>query len=506
VKPRGSKQRIARRNFPEVVLSSRALTKVVSREVARGHMRKIGPRLYTTNTTDAPADIVRRNLWVLLGQMVPGAIVGYRTALEGTPGPDGHVYLTGSYDRTLRLPGHDVHIARGPGPLAGDTPFVGALHLASRERALLESVAAARRRGGARRGISGRELEERLERTFQIGGESALNLLRDRARTLAPELDAEAAFARIDDVIGALLGTQRAALTSPAALSRLAGRPYDAIRLPLLESLVAELRTRPPLSRPDRNRDDDAWRHFAFFDAYFSNYIEGTRFEMGEAWGIVFDGKIPVGRLKDAHDILGTFRLLQDRSAMAVSVTAGKEDAESFIALLRERHARMLGERPEARPGEFKVEPNRAGETVFVAPDLVLGTLQRGFEMMRALTDPFALAAFVMFLIAEVHPFTDGNGRVARVFMNAELAAAGETRLLIPIVYRDDYLLALRALSRQRRPAAFVAMLDRAQRLAGELDFRVLPRVTEALTGCGAFLEPGMGVLRLPSELEHPAT
>ena len=259
MKPRGSVRRIARRTFPEVVLSSHALTKVVSREVARGHLRKIGPRLYTTNTTDAPADIVRRNLWVLLGQMVPGAVVGYRTALEGTPGPDGHVYLTGGYDRTVRLPGHAVHIARGPGPLAGDAPFVGALHLASPERALLESVAAARRRGGSRRGITGRELEERLERAFEVGGEPAINLLRDRVHTLAPDLGAEAAFARIDDVIGTLLGTRRAALTSPAALARLAGRPYDAIRLPLFESLLAELRTRPPLSRPDRNRDDEAF-------------------------------------------------------------------------------------------------------------------------------------------------------------------------------------------------------------------------------------------------------
>lgn len=506
MKPRRSVRRIAHGTFPEVVLSNRALTKVVSREVARGQLRKIGPRLYTTNTTDEPAEIVRRNLWVLLGQLVPGAVVGYRTALEGTPGPDGHVYLTGGYDRTLRLPGHTVHIARGPGPLAGDAPFVGALHLASRERALLESVAAARRRGAARRGISDRELEERLERSFQMGGEPAINLLRDRARSLAPDLGAEAAFARIDDVIGTLLRTRRAALTSPAALARLTGRPYDAIRLPLFERLLAELRTRPPLSRPDRNRDDEAWRHFAFFDAYFSNYIEGTEFEMGEAMGIVFDGKIPAGRPKDAHDILGTFRLLQDRSAMAVSVTAGGGDAEAFIALLRERHARMLGERPEVRPGEFKTEPNRAGETVFVAPDFVLGTLQRGFEMMRALTEPFALAAFVMFLIAEVHPFTDGNGRLARVFMNAELAASGETRLLIPVVYRDDYLLALRALSRHRRPEAIVAMLDRAQRFAGELDFRVLPRVTESLTACNAFLEPGEGKLRLPSEGAHRAT
>ena len=35
----------------------------------------------------------------------------------------------------------------------------------------------------------------------------------------------------------------------------------------------------------------------------------------------------------------------------------------------------------------------------------------------------------MMFLIAEVHPFADGNRRTARIMMNAELAAAGEERI-----------------------------------------------------------------------------
>ena len=33
-----------------------------------------------------------------------------------------------------------------------------------------------------------------------------------------------------------------------------------------------------------------------------------------------------------------------------------------------------------------------------------------------------------MFLVSEAHPFADGNGRTARIMMNAELIAAGQER------------------------------------------------------------------------------
>ena len=42
-----------------------------------------------------------------------------------------------------------------------------------------------------------------------------------------------------------------------------------------------------------------------------------------------------------------------------------------------------------------------------------------------------------------------------------------------PVLYRTDHLLAATALSRKQHFAALVAMLDRVQRFAGELDLRL---------------------------------
>lgn len=44
----------------------------------------------------------------------------------------------------------------------------------------------------------------------------------------------------------------------------------------------------------------------AFFEAYFSNFIEGAEFAVDEAADIVFRSHIPAGRTADGHDVLGT--------------------------------------------------------------------------------------------------------------------------------------------------------------------------------------------------------
>ena len=286
-------------------------------------------------------------------------------------------------------------------------------------------------------------------------------------------------------MIGGLLGTRDARPTSEVGRARAAGEPFDPACQARLQALFAELHGRPLPRLAGAFDSPDHVRNKAFFEAYFSNYIEGTTFEIEEAEQIVFDHKIPARRPEDAHDIVGTFRLVSD----PVEMRTTPHGADQLVQLLQSRHRTLMGERPEAEPGELKHRPNRAGDTHFVDPAYVRGTLGKAMELYGALRPGLARAIFVMFLVTDVHPFVDGNGRIARVMMNAELVSADQPTVIIPTVYRDDYLLALRALTRRHRPAPLIEALVKAQAFSN-LDFTAYPSILRELERRNWFREP----------------
>ncbi len=74
--------------------------------------------------------------------------------------------------------------------------------------------------------------------------------------------------------------------------------------------------------------------------------------------------------------------------------------------------------------------------------------------------------------------------------MNAELAVAGEERIIVPTAYRANYLSALKALSQTGRPEPLIRMLDYAQRWTAAIDWRPVDETARELDNCNAFLEP----------------
>jgi hypothetical protein len=479
----------------EIIIGSTERSKEIKKLEKLGLVRKIAPRLYTSSLNEAPEKIIRRNWYHLLSRMYPQALLSHRSALERMPTPDGHIYLTHTYTDNVSLPGLTLHFLKGPGPIIpGDDLFFGDLRVSGLARAYLENLQSSRRTAEMSKTITRQQLEEKIEAFLRMKGEAAVNRVRDEARKIAPELHMEKEWEALNQLITDLLGTGVSKnLVSPIARARVLGEPMDPDRINLLESVYEQLVAQEFPEYPELNNSLRSYRNFAFFESYFSNYIEGTEFTIEEAKEIVTSGTPMPARDEDSHDVLGTYEIVSNRKEMSVPPRTANE----FLSLLRERHGILLRARTSKNPGQFKDRNNRAGTTEFVDWQLVTGTLKKGFEWYTMLRHPFAKASFMMFLVSEVHPFLDGNGRIARVMMNAEFSAAGLSKIIIPTVFRDDYMGALKKLTKQRDATAYIRMLSRAWQFSSTIQGENLEAMEQHLQESNAFLAPKDGYLKI---------
>ncbi|MCK5136287.1 MAG: Fic family protein [Bacteroidales bacterium] len=480
----------------EVIYGSadKKINRQISKLHGTGRIRKIASRLYTSNLTEPEGVIIRRNLFEIIEKLYPGAMLSHRSAFEFKPTDAGHIFLTYKYTKKIQLPGITFRFLEGPGPIEGDNPFSGDLYVSQQARAFLENLQLSKRPGPTSKTLTIPEIEEKLEQIVRINGEDELNRVRDRTREISVKLDMEREFSVLESIIGALLSTRISnILSSPLAAARAFGVPYDPGRLELFEELFRDLQTKEFRNRPDKNLSVQSFRNVAFFESYFSNYIEGTEFEIEEAMQIIESNQPLPARNNDSHDILGTYRILSSKQEM--SITPGS--ADELLSILQARHRILLSVRTDKKPGLFKDRNNVAGRTSFVDMNLVKGTLIKSYDLYRALTHPFKRAAFVMFVISEVHPFLDGNGRMARIMMNAELVSEGQSKIIIPTVYRDDYLGVLRKLTRQRETGSYIRMLFRAYDFSETVFGEDIHEMQQYLENCNAFLEPTEGKLEI---------
>lgn len=373
---------------------------------------------------------------------------------------------------------------KGYGPIDGDRKFSGELYVSQQERAFPENLQVSIQVGPESKTITIKVLEEKLEQIARVKGEQGLNEVRDRAKDIAEQLNLQREFAKLNRLIGTLLTTKPSKiLTSLVALARAFGNSYDPVKIALFEKLFQHLTQLEFKNIPEPNTTKQAFRNFAFFEAYFSNYIEGTVFELAEAKTIITTGMPVPTRDEDSHDVLGTYHIVSDRKEMSITPL----NPDELLNILPYRHRILLEARRLMNPGEFKDKNNKAGGTHFVDFNLVKGTLIKGFDYYQVLSDPFLKAAYMMFMISEIHPFLDGNGRIARVMMNAALVKENQSKIIIPIVYRVDYIGALRKLTRKQDSTVYVKMLRRAQEFSATIKADDMNGVEKHLEASNAF-------------------
>ena len=207
---------------------------------------------------------------------------------------------------------------------------------------------------------------------------------------------------------------------------------------------------------------------------YNSNAIEGNTLTLGETRSLILHGLTAHGKpLRDHLDIEG-----HDNAVKAIEA-AVRDDQELNGVFIRNLHRVLLkepyktkAETPNGqlieRPislGEYKTIPNNVrtstGETYFFTPpEQVKQAMSDLIDWYRARErggeHPIIVAATFHYRFVRIHPFDDGNGRMARLLMNMILIKHGFTVAMIRQDNRDEYLDRLEQADKTEDLTAFI--------------------------------------------------
>jgi len=470
------------------------------RRFRKGELFRVRKGIYVDTDDQGETDKLILKQWVRIANyLFEQAIAVYRTASELRP-VEGRVYLAIAHNQTGKAEDQRRTVTVGPLVLiveagvidTGVEPFTPDMQRSTLPRQLLENLTLSRAKGGIRKTLGQAWVEAQLVQEAHKRGESGLTLIRDEAIRLAPMLGLEKELEQLNNIISAILKSRpgEGILQTRAGIAYAAGEPFDTERVERFQRL-ADYLNKIDLNGVPYEYDSTGWRHLTFFESYFSNYIEGTRFTIDEAEVIASTGKAAYQRHEDSHDLLSHIGISGDHAEM----TRVPDSAASLIDILKVRHSILLSQRPDKRPGLFKQIDNQAGSTLFVAPDRVEGTLTQGFSIYAGLAAGIKKALFMHFMIAECHPFDDGNGRVARIMMNAELVATDHYKIIVPTVCRDNYLGGLREASRHDHFRTLVKVLHQLHQYTASINWNIYGEARTTLLSHAAEKEPNDGLM-----------
>jgi Fic family protein len=103
----------------------------------------------------------------------------------------------------------------------------------------------------------------------------------------------------------------------------------------------------------------------------------------------------------------------------------------------------------ESKAGKYRVEQVFISCTDYLPPKIsdVPKLMKEFISSMPELKEslhPVHYAAKLHERIATIHPFSDGNGRTARLVMNLALLQAGYPIAIVPPILRSDYISSIR--------------------------------------------------------------
>lgn len=175
---------------------------------------------------------------------------------------------------------------------------------------------------------------------------------------------------------------------------------------------------------------------------YASNALEGNTLSLVETKVVLEDGITIGGKpLKDHYETVGHAKAFDEIINLSKNTTFTENDIKLLHKLFYEKI-------DNEKAGKY-----RTSQVIITGSDVELPKPEELDEKMREFIlqlpklkeklHSVEYAAMVHIIFVNIHPFTDGNGRVARLLMNLALLQSGYNIVVIPPVVRADYISAL---------------------------------------------------------------
>jgi len=217
--------------------------------------------------------------------------------------------------------------------------------------------------------------------------------------------------------------------------------------------------SRRPLT-PEEAKELDAY--FRIGMTYSSNALEGSTLTLTETKVLLEDGITAGGKtIRECNEAIGHGRAYD--YMLSVARSQPFTFSEDMILQL---HKLFYSGIDEAQAGRYRDRQVFISGTEYLPPTAgevpaQMAALVAELNGKREALHPVTLAAFAHRRLVDIHPFTDGNGRTARLLMNLVLVHSGYPVVSIPPILRLDYIRALQAAHREDNPSdeAFVALI-----------------------------------------------
>ncbi len=217
-------------------------------------------------------------------------------------------------------------------------------------------------------------------------------------------------------------------------------------QLDRIHALKKQINALRPLSQSELH-ELKKWYDVTY--TFHSNAIEGNSLTLEETRVVVEDGLTVEG-----HPLRELIEAKNHKEMIDELVNVVKEKRSIDETLVLKFFRIFMKDIDDTNAGRYRdVQVYITGEEQLPPPATdvprLMNELFAWYEEATTDTDPVLLAFVFHYRFVKIHPFIDGNGRLARILTNLILMRAGYPLMIVPVVRRREYIAGLKSTAPQ---------------------------------------------------------